>query len=336
MRKEATLDMWKELYEVTANLKSFEPWNYLWDQDLIVIQLGPDAEPVFCSIMGRGGSCYGIAAYVGMEGLQDFYRIVGAENSKLPMEYIMFDQSNLTCYFGDREEVPPEQKKCIKELGLKFRGKGQWAYFVSYKKRYQPYIPDEAEVCLLIEVYKNLCMSLRALLEGRIKIDFAGGACLWRRFNQATELWDMFGVPLPEVHLDVLQMEVTDTILKQRLKKQPAIEAGILLDLFYMNASIKDEKNERPKNPLMLAAADADTGMMIFFDIIPQDMDEMQAVLQYFIDFVQNHGRMKIIRARNPLIFGALSKLCAECKVKLLEDDLRPLDEFMKELKAGL
>ncbi len=30
MRKEASLEQWKELYEVTLNLKALEPWNYFW------------------------------------------------------------------------------------------------------------------------------------------------------------------------------------------------------------------------------------------------------------------------------------------------------------------
>lgn len=41
MRKEATLDQWRALYNITGKIKELEPWNYLWDTDLIVLKL-PD------------------------------------------------------------------------------------------------------------------------------------------------------------------------------------------------------------------------------------------------------------------------------------------------------
>ena len=68
MRKEASLEQWKELYEVTLNLKALEPWNYFGSEDLVAIALQGEEEPVFMSIMGMMGSCYGISMYEGMEG----------------------------------------------------------------------------------------------------------------------------------------------------------------------------------------------------------------------------------------------------------------------------
>lgn len=52
MRKEASLEQWKELYEVTLNLKALEPWNYFGSEDLVAIALQGEEEPVFMSIMG--------------------------------------------------------------------------------------------------------------------------------------------------------------------------------------------------------------------------------------------------------------------------------------------
>ena len=38
MRKEASLDMWKTLYNLTDELKALEPWKNLGDLDFIGIQ----------------------------------------------------------------------------------------------------------------------------------------------------------------------------------------------------------------------------------------------------------------------------------------------------------
>ena len=71
MREEASPKQWEKLYEVTCNLKALEPWKYFWDTQLVAIFLKDSEEPVFASIMGCGGNCYGISVYEGLEGLRD-------------------------------------------------------------------------------------------------------------------------------------------------------------------------------------------------------------------------------------------------------------------------
>jgi len=39
MRKEASLEQWKLLYEVAIKFKALKPWNNLWDIDLTQIVL---------------------------------------------------------------------------------------------------------------------------------------------------------------------------------------------------------------------------------------------------------------------------------------------------------
>ena len=38
MRKEATIEQWKELYEVATRIKEMKPWNKFWDLDIIGIR----------------------------------------------------------------------------------------------------------------------------------------------------------------------------------------------------------------------------------------------------------------------------------------------------------
>ena len=58
MRKEASLNQWKELYDETLKLKALEPWKYLDSADLIAIKLQGMEEPVFMSFMGRLGESH--------------------------------------------------------------------------------------------------------------------------------------------------------------------------------------------------------------------------------------------------------------------------------------
>ena len=42
MRKEATIEQWKELYESATRLKSMKPWETFWDLDIIAVQNGEE------------------------------------------------------------------------------------------------------------------------------------------------------------------------------------------------------------------------------------------------------------------------------------------------------
>ena len=114
MRKEASLEQWKALYEVTTRIKELKPWEKLWDLDIIGIQNGKEEDTTFFSIMGRGGDCYGIVVYEGYEGLNKFLMLTMQEHMNLSTKYVMFNQRNLTCYWGNRDELTDNQRKVIK------------------------------------------------------------------------------------------------------------------------------------------------------------------------------------------------------------------------------
>lgn len=125
MRKEATLEQWKPLYEVATRIKERKPWGKLWDLDLIWVRNGEEEDTVFFSILGRGGDCYGIAVYEGYDALNQFMMMSMQNQLNLPVEYVMAEQRNLVCYWGNREELTDQQRKVIKELGYKYCGKNR-------------------------------------------------------------------------------------------------------------------------------------------------------------------------------------------------------------------
>ena len=80
MRKEATIEQWKELYEVATRIKDMKPWNKFWDLDIIGIREGNEEDTTFYSILGHGGDCYGIVVYEGYDGLNDFMMLTMQEH----------------------------------------------------------------------------------------------------------------------------------------------------------------------------------------------------------------------------------------------------------------
>ena len=113
MRKEASLNMWKTLYNLTDELKQLQPWEDLCDLDFIGIQENGREEPVFVRVMGHGQEIHGVAMYDGTRGLGYLQQLIMAQDSCMSQEYAAFDQEALVLYWGERIEVPEEQKKNI-------------------------------------------------------------------------------------------------------------------------------------------------------------------------------------------------------------------------------
>ena len=109
MRIKATIAQWKQLYEVTTRIRALEPWNFLWDLDIIGIRVGDEPEnTVFYSILGKGEGCYGITVYEGYEAFNSFLMLTMHEQMNLSVEYALFNQMNLTCYWGTSCPVSPD------------------------------------------------------------------------------------------------------------------------------------------------------------------------------------------------------------------------------------
>lgn len=333
MRKEASLNQWKELYDETLKLKALEPWKYLDSADLIAIKLQGMEEPVFMSVMGRLGTCYGVSMYEGMDGLADFDMVANAEGKNGPSIYdTMMDQSCITWYAGDRDEVPEAQKKVIKELGLKFRGKGQWQYFLSFEKGYTPFTLDARETGILTEAFKGLFMAVRAIKEKRISVDFEQGEILWRLYNTETKEWNMFAGPLPPCKREYPEIELEDQELRQKLKEQRQTNQELAIELAYLQTEIRDQEYDRPLCPRVLIVMDWKRDMILNMDLMRPEDYEIDVILNFFIPYVLSNGRMKKIRARNPWVFAALIEICEYCGIELVKTGLGKVDNILKEM----
>ena len=132
------------------------PWRALHDTDILVLQLPGQNEPVYCSVMGSGDMSYGIAVYPGREAFVRLRRII--DQDAYSPELLMLEQNCLVCNFGDREEIEPRDRAVMKQLGLRFRGRGQWIYVRSMVPGQFPWFLDAEQAELLTAALQNLAM----------------------------------------------------------------------------------------------------------------------------------------------------------------------------------
>lgn len=333
MRKEATLEQWKVLYEAATKIKERKPWEKLWDMDLIGIRHGKEEDTAFFSILGRGGDCYGIAVYEGYEGLNSFLMLAMQQTLNLSPEYAMFNQKNLTCYWGNRNELTEKQRKTIKDLGYSYRGKNQWLYFLSFEPGYYPYNLDEEEVLRMSGYLEDLELALAYYEDLDIKVDFENGNMFLFSFGKDKKTWDFGEVPLPFTAFRSDRLIITDEELLSDLAKAPKCKAALEADVMIMGAKISDKKYSRPANPALPMLGDAASGAIIHFEMTEPDEDPVITLAESVIGFIFQYGAPKEIRVSNMIVASGLEQICDVCKIKLHRmKRLRGLETFKREM----
>lgn len=182
----------------------------------------------------------------------------------IPGEYAMFSQNNLTCYWGNREELSEKQRKIIKDMGYRFRGKNQWLYFMSFQKGYFPYNMDKDEVRRMTEYLELLADAAAYYRENGLKTDFEHGKMFYYSKEDGKVLAEERELPFTGYHFPTLTL--TDDELIQELRDSQKVDTVLEADLVYSGAAVADEEYDRPANPCLCLLAEAKTGMMLKAD----------------------------------------------------------------------
>ncbi|MGO4500760.1 hypothetical protein AB4114_33355 [Paenibacillus sp. 2RAB27] len=156
------LEQWQTLYDAAAAFKKAECWSYFTNAHIFGVENPVNGEIGYCCIMGNGGELYGLAVYLGTEGLETLFKMMDGETDI----DLMYSQYCLMLSFDSRTELYPDELKQIKELGLKFRGANAWPTFRFYEPGFVPWpIQNEEQVQFLslalqqaievVQVYKS-------------------------------------------------------------------------------------------------------------------------------------------------------------------------------------
>lgn len=226
------------------------------------------------------------------------------QSMNLSSEYAMFNQKNLTCYWGNRDELTDKQRKVIKELGYTYRGKNQWLYFLSFEPGYYPYNMDKEEVLRMSEYMQNLEIALNC---GEM--------------------------PLPFTAFQFGNLLITDEELLADLAKVPKCDAVLEADVSVLGASVSDKKYERLANPALSLLGDANTGAIIKFEMLEPEDDAIVMLAEILIGFIFQFGAPKEVRVSNVIVEAGLEQICNVCGIKLRRvKRLQGLDSFKQSL----
>lgn len=209
-------EVWRQLYTYADEWVQLKPWEVLWSNDFVALEI--NEKTYYCTIMGKLGGCIGVSIYEGEEGYADLCSIAHEYPDQAITQYMMFEQNCLTFYMGDREEVPKGQKEIIKKLGLKYRGKGHWPYFLSFVPRFYPYEINDQQASVIVQVFKHLIPLMKAYMNHEVAVDFDNGEILFAHDHHG---WKYEAIQRPEEQEKFYVVDLEDQQYLNYLKELP-------------------------------------------------------------------------------------------------------------------
>ena len=293
--KEKTPSMkeWRRLYDVAVEFKKLKCWDWIYDDDLFGVQNPDDGEIGYCCIMGNFRQMFGIAVYLGADGLDGYLKIQSGEIGEADPD-ALYSQKCIMASFEDRDYLWKEDLQLIKKFGLKFRGRNQWPMFRSYRPGYVPWFLTKKEALFLtVALEQAIDVTVRfredeGLLTPRGKNEY-----LIRVPDKIEDiiLWeDRWMKPAP-VKKTKLSDDRVDEVRMQKIKKKAVRTSNIWeIELAFSPTPVR-EKKERPYFPRTLAVIDQRSTMGLDFHIfeISSDTSEFR---NHFLDFLEKHGAL--------------------------------------------
>ena len=248
-----SLEEWRQLYDAAAEFKKIAPWNWMWDSDMFAVQNPENGEIGYCCVLGRNREVFGLAVYLGTEGLEGYLKVASRKVKPHNPDALHTNKCLLTT-FEDKKYLSKDDLAVIKQLGLQFSGKNGWTQFQSYQPGYFPWqlTRDEA-------VYLTICLQQAKEMALRFKDSpdmlepsesnhyFTRVAKKERDILKWEDAW-FKSVPLRKIVIIHKTMDENRLEKIRKLDRQQKMVWEV--DFFYAPAYVA-EKGRRPYYPLV-------------------------------------------------------------------------------------
>jgi hypothetical protein len=332
-----SLAQWKQLYEAVVAFKATKCWEWMYDDDVFGVKDPKTGEVAYCCILGNAGQQFGIATYLGQEGLKFLLDLLFGDSD--PDDVDVFMQKSLVCYLVDREELHSQDLNTIKEVGMKFRGKKQWPLLRSYEPGMVPWYLD-AEQCRFFThiLYQAIDVAMRCKENKDILTSDSALTFLVRVAKTDADqnlIWEDQYITVEPPANDFISFHLKDQALLHKLKmmkKQPALV--LEADAFSFPAAV-GEKDERPYFPTEAILVDHKTGLILSYNMFTNIRHEGYKAIEMLIDFImKNNVLPSKLLVQNDECYYLFKDLCQQLDIELkIAARLKNIESVKKEMK---
>lgn len=336
------MDVWRRLHEAAAAFKEIGSWEWMSDSWTFGVRDPVTGTTAYCSVMGALGELYGLAAYLGAEGLVSLQDMLlhGPDYDDINLG---MDVKCLMATFQSRGDLHKPDLEVIRKLGLSFRGRHNWPLFRSYDPGLLPWYLTQHQavfLTLILEQATNVCLRaqddpgllLSPLSKGLYlarTAEEAGGKTVWHdRLMPPEQLPDT--KPEAPVQIDELRL----------IRVRDAAKASNSVwdaDIFYAPACVSEDPKSRPYYPFMCLWVDHHSEAVLAMEMAQHDRFR-QAFVDKLIDMVQHmETRPREIRVKKELAYRLYQDVAAKLGIPVRQvNKLGALERIQTQLAGFL
>ena len=253
---EPSVEEWRDLHEAFKEYCRVKPWLLLADDDVVAIEHPSKGYKGYCAAMGNAGMEFGLAVYLGDEGLASYMSLMTGEIDPESLSGIESMRS-LSAMLVDREDLSNRDRAVIRDLGLRYRGRGRWPKFRSMVPGYAPWLLDSEEAVFLAVALRKIVDVTSRVVGDELDLyrEDEPGLVLTLVFRDGEwrDEWEILRPPgPPEAGEGYPDLERLERIARSGSNRLGTWE----LSKFYLHTAFQEKRGDRPYFPMVVLVVD--------------------------------------------------------------------------------
>ena len=281
-----TSDQWLALHDAFRRYCEAEPWEFLDNEDLLVVQDPAGRYQGYCVVLGDGDMVYGLGVYLGDVGLSNYLSTI-SEEDEADGQAMLERQLSLSAMLADREELEPEERKIIRDLGLRYRGRGRWPMFRSARPGYWPWFVNADEARFLAIALDNVRDVAERMARGELELyDGQSQGLVLARVPDGSGWKDEWRRVVSPV-LPKADNSVDEERLRLIQESTSAGSAAWEVTMSYIPALLRHGRGDRPYMPTLVMVVDHDSELVLACRVLgetPSAAERQEPVLELLTD----------------------------------------------------
>ena len=277
-----TGDQWIALHHAFRSYCEARPWERLSNEDVLVVNDPLGRFKGYCVALGDGGVLYGLGVYLGDRGLLNYLATMTSEDEPDGVEALERGVA-LSAVLGDREELSDGERKAMRELGFRYRGRGGWPVFRSVIPGHWPWYlsGDEARFLTVAlenvrDVAERIERSTLDLYAGRDPSEVLARSLrdgVWR------DGWELLRPPALPV-----EEHWTDTDRLRKIGRSTPMGSAVWeVTASYIPTGVQDQRDTRPYLPTLVLVIESGSGLILTVRMlgrVPSSAERQEPVLE--------------------------------------------------------
>ena len=277
-----TSEQWLALHQAFRSYCEARPWERLANEDVLVVDDPLGCFKGYCVALGDGGVAYGLGVYLGDRGLLNYLTTMTSEEEPCGVEALERGLA-LSAVLGDREELGDGERKAMRELGFRYRGRGRWPIFRSVIPGHWPWYLGGDEARFLTVALDNVRDVAERIGQGTLDL-YAGrdpGEVLTRSLRDG--VWQDGWEPLRPPALPAEEHRADAERVQSIGRSTPMGPVVWEVTASYIPTGVQDGRGTRPYLPTLVMAVERGSGLILTVRMlgrVPSASERQEPVLE--------------------------------------------------------